>query len=106
MWVYYNLFQPVLHLCEKTVVNNKVHRVWDKAQTPYQRLLATGTLSQEQHDRLQQLYLQTNPYLLRKRIYQAIEALWQQQCSDARQAAGVGTDGEAAASPSVPTPAA
>ena len=39
MWLYYNLFQPVLHLVEKISRGDKVRRKWDAAQTPYERLL-------------------------------------------------------------------
>jgi hypothetical protein len=77
MWLYYNLFQPVMHLCEKTVDGDKVCRKWDQAQTPYQRLLATGVLSQEQQQRLQTLYEQTNPLLLRDEISAGLDALWE-----------------------------
>src|SRR6266446_5692834 len=76
MWLYYNLFQPVMHLSEKTMEGDKVRRKWDQAQTPYQRLLATGVLSQEQQERLNELYEQTNPWLLRKEIYTGLTALW------------------------------
>ena len=55
---------------------DKVRRKWDEAQTPYQRLLATGVLSQEQRERLQALYEQTNPLLLREEIYTGLAALW------------------------------
>ena len=34
MWLYYNLFQPVLHLREKMVEGDKVRRKWAQAQTP------------------------------------------------------------------------
>lgn len=54
MWLYYNLFQPVLHFCEKLVVNDKVRRKWDQAQTLW-RLQATGKLCAEQQRRLQAL---------------------------------------------------
>lgn len=77
MWLYYNLFQPVMHLREKTVEGDKVRRKWDEAQTPYQRLLATGVLSHEQQQRLQTLYEQTNPLLLRDEIYAGLDALWE-----------------------------
>lgn len=60
----------------KDVVNGKLHRKWDRAQTPYQRLLASGVLSQEQEARLGALYARTNPRRLRKAIYQAVERLW------------------------------
>ena len=77
MWLYYNLFQPVMHLHEKMVEGDKVRRKWDQAQTPYQRLVATGVLSQEQQARLQALYEQTNPLLLRHEIYAGLDALWE-----------------------------
>ncbi len=77
MWLYYNLFQPVLHLCEKTVVEGKVHHKWDEAQTPYERVVASGVLSGEQQARLQHLYEQTNPLQLRESIYRQVAALGQ-----------------------------
>ena len=77
LWVYYNLFQPVLHLVGKVVVDGKLRREWDQAQTPYQRLLAGRILSPEQEARLAALYAGTNPRQLRKAIYQAVERLWQ-----------------------------
>lgn len=78
LWVYNNLFQPVLHQVSKEVVNGKLRRRWDRAQTPYQRVLASGVLSEEQETRLAQLYAATNPRQLHKDIYRAIEQLWQQ----------------------------
>jgi hypothetical protein len=77
MWVYYNVFQPVMHLSEKTVDGDKVRRTWDQAQTPYQRLLATGVLSHQQQERLNTLYEQTNPLLLREEISTGLAMLWE-----------------------------
>jgi hypothetical protein len=77
MWLYYNLFQPVLHLCEKTLVGDKVRRKWDQAKTPYERLVASGVLSPQQQAHLQQHYEQTNPLQLRTAIYDQLDALWQ-----------------------------
>lgn len=77
MWLYYNLFQPVLHLKQKGVQGDKVRRTWDQAQTPFERLQATGRLSQEQQSRLQSLYQQTNPRRLREDIYQGFTRLWE-----------------------------
>lgn len=79
MWIYYNLFQPVLHLSKKEVIDGKVKRGWDEAQTPYARLLATGAICPEQQEHLEQLYLQTNPLALRQEIYERLTALWEQQ---------------------------
>jgi hypothetical protein len=77
MWLYYTLFQPVMHLNEKIVEGDKVRRKWDQAQTPFQRLVASGVLSHEQQQRLQALYEQTNPLQLREEIYAGLDALWE-----------------------------
>ena len=77
LWLYYNLFQPVMHMVSKEVVAGNLHRKWDQAQTPYQRLLASGILSPGQGARLAALYADTNPRQLRKDIYQALEQLWE-----------------------------
>lgn len=81
LWVYYNLFQPVLHLVGKEVVNGKLHRQWDQAQTPYQRLVAAGALGLEQQERLAALYANTNPRQLREEIYRSVEGLGQSPIS-------------------------
>ena len=78
MWLYYNLFQPVMHLTEKRMDGDQVQRKWDEAKTPYERLLATGALSQEQQQRLHALYEQTNPLQLREQIYAGLAKLWEQ----------------------------
>lgn len=86
MWVYYNLFQPVLHLVAKEVVEGKVKRRWDEAKTPCQRLLDTGVLAEEPSARLTALYARTNPRKLRRHVYELRDALW-----DERQAVAAGT---------------
>lgn len=78
MWVYYNLFQPVMHLKTKTMDGDKVRRTWDEAQTPYERPKSTGVLSPHQQQRLHALYEQTNPLQLRQEIYAGLALLWEQ----------------------------
>ena len=78
MSVYYNLFQPVLRLAEKLPrpdAPGRLRRRWGVAQTPYQRLVSSGTLAPAEHARLQALYVQTNPAALRQRIYAQLAAL-------------------------------
>ena len=75
MWLYYNLFQPVLHLVEKTAVGSRVQRRWDTAQTPYERLAATAALPATQRAELEERYRRTNPRALRRKIYTAVETL-------------------------------
>lgn len=77
MWVYYNLFQPVLHLVSKEVVDGRVKRKWDEARTPNQRVLATGGLAEEQKVKLAALYSQTNPRRLRNEIHEGRDLLWE-----------------------------
>lgn len=94
LWLFYNIFQPVLHLTAKEIVENRIKRKWDEAQTPYQRVLAKGVLRSEQETKLAALYDQTNPRQLRRVIYQTIDRLWDKpkgapdQISDHREATG------------------
>jgi len=75
MWVYYNLFQPVLHLEAKEVIEGKLKRTWDTAATPDQRLLATGVLSEAEGERLANLHELTNPRRLRREISARLDRL-------------------------------
>jgi hypothetical protein len=76
MGIYYNLFQPVLHLRQKEVSDGKVKRKWDDAQTPYQRLLTTKVLTPTVAAGLATLHAATNPRQLRQAIYDALARLW------------------------------
>jgi hypothetical protein len=75
MWLYYNLFQPVLHLSEKTARGIRLRRRWDSARTPYERLAATPALPAARRATLDARYQTTNPRALRREIYAGIEAL-------------------------------
>lgn len=77
LWLYYNLFQPVLHMVGKEVVDGKLHRKWDRAQTPYQRLLASRVLSSEHEEKLAALHARTNPRQLRNDINHGLQELWE-----------------------------
>ena len=63
-------------LMGKEIAGGRLHRKWDRAQTPYQRLLASSILSPEQKRRLAELHARTNPRQLRQDIYQAVKQLW------------------------------
>jgi hypothetical protein len=58
-----------------------------QAQTPFERLKATGKLSQEQQQHLQMLYEQTNPRQLRDEIHLLLTLLWEQAIQSASPAA-------------------
>jgi hypothetical protein len=81
MWLYYNFFQPVMHLVEKHAGcdnNGTYHtqRRFDRAQTPFDRLCATGVVTSEAREQLGQLREKTNPRHLRQEIYRQINALF------------------------------
>ena len=66
---------------------DKIRRKWDEAQTPFERLKATGKLSAQQHQYLQALYEQTNPRQLRDEIHRLLTLLWEQAVQSANPAA-------------------
>jgi hypothetical protein len=81
MWVYYNLFQPVLHIKEKVLIQEegqptRVVRRHDKAQTPFDRLSETDAIRTEHREQLEGLRDETNPRQLRQEIYDTIDAIF------------------------------
>jgi hypothetical protein len=81
MWLYYNFFQPVLRMTEKSVLSApgqayRVRRRYGPAQTPFQRLCATGVLSDGRRQQLENLRDRTNPRRLRREIYQMLDRLF------------------------------
>jgi hypothetical protein len=81
MWLYYNLFQPVMHLAEKTWIReegqiSRVKRRHDPARTPFDRLCQTSAISQEPRRELEALRDRTNPRQLRNEIYNLIDAVF------------------------------
>jgi hypothetical protein len=74
--LYVNFFQPVMKLVAKTRHGAKVHKVYDIAQTPYQRLLKSGVLTEAKQHELAAMYHGLNPVLLLKQINENLEHLW------------------------------
>jgi hypothetical protein len=74
--LYVNFFQPVLKLVGKTRNGARVHKVYDTAQTPYQRLLRSGVLTESKKQELANIYGALNPVTLLKQIRQSVEHLW------------------------------
>jgi hypothetical protein len=86
MWVYYNLFQPVMRLSEKTSIReegqpSRVKRRFDKAATPFDRLCATKAISPQWKRQLEALRDQTNPRQLRQEIYDLIDYIASLPCA-------------------------
>jgi hypothetical protein len=78
MWLYYNFFQPVMRLKEKTVTPShpaqgqpsRIKRTFYPARTPFHCLCETDALSEQHKQELLALRDQTNPRQLRREIYQ------------------------------------
>ena len=74
--LYVNFFQPVMKLIEKTRVDGRVKKVYDQAQTPYQRVLASPDVRQESKDKLTSLYRTLDPVALYGKMQKQLERIW------------------------------
>ena len=83
-----NFFQPVEKLVTKSRHGARVHRVYDRAQTPYQRLCATGVLAPDVHRKLEALYQSLNPLQLRRHLERELDRLWTLAALDPRRPGG------------------
>lgn len=75
--LYINFFQPAMKLVSKTRHGAKVHRIYDIAQTPYQRVLKAGVTSEVSKAQINSIYATSNPVRLLKQINANVEQLWQ-----------------------------
>jgi hypothetical protein len=73
---YMNLFQPNMKLISKTRNGARVHKVYDTAQTPYQRLLKLGILSVSKQAVFAAVYRGLNHVVLLKQINDNLGKLW------------------------------
>jgi hypothetical protein len=73
---YVNFFQPTMKLISKTGHGAKVHRVYETARTPYQRLFKLKVLTQTQQAHLTTTYNGLNPVKLLQQINATLEQLW------------------------------
>jgi hypothetical protein len=82
MWVYYNLFQPVMRLEEKIYCpaqnGQPAHtkRRHDLARTPFDRLCQTDAITEEHKRQLETFRARINPRQLRQEIYAQIDDLF------------------------------
>jgi hypothetical protein len=74
--LYTNFFQPSLKLLSKTRHGARVHRVYDMAKTPYQRLLDCGELTGAKRVELAAVYHGLNPVTLLRQLNGNLEQLW------------------------------
>jgi len=74
--LYVNFFQPTMKLLSKTRHGARVYKVYEAAQTPYQRLLQSDVLTAVKRTELAATYHGLNPVLLLKQINENLEKLW------------------------------
>jgi hypothetical protein len=74
--LYVNCFQPSMKLASKQREGSHVRRTYDQAQTPMQRLLASGILTETKQQELQRITQALDPIRLLIQLEQLQKALW------------------------------
>lgn len=74
--LYGNFFQPVMKLISSTRHGSKVHKQYDMARTPHQRVMSAKTVQASDKLRLHQTYLALNPVVLQARVQETLKKLW------------------------------
>lgn len=75
--LYINFFQPVLKLVFKSRVDGKFIKTYDRASTPYQRILARNDIPLQTKAHFTNLYVRLNPVALRNSIDRKVDKLWE-----------------------------
>jgi hypothetical protein len=73
--LYTNFFQPTMKLQSKQRVGSKVTKHYDRAQTPYQRVLAAPQITKAKKELLRAKYQTLNPAALKRKITRLQERL-------------------------------
>ena len=74
--LYVNFFQPSLKLISKTRQGAKESKKYDKAKTPYQRLVSSSNITQEIKLALKKQYEELDPVKLLKDLEELQESFW------------------------------
>lgn len=85
--LYKNFFQPVMKLISKERVGAKIRRKYDKARTPYKRIMESKEVSLKKKQELTKIYESLNPAELKRAIDKKLALLYQayQEKSKSRQ---------------------
>ena len=74
--LYVNYFQPSMKLRVKHRDGARVRRTYEPAQTPFQRLVTSGVISQDTRGRLEGIYRSLDPVRLLSQLQALQDALW------------------------------
>lgn len=75
--LYKNFFQPVIKLVSKERVSGRIHRKYDIARTPYQRVVESKEVSENKKQELRKIYLSLNPAQLKRDIDRKLGMLYE-----------------------------
>jgi len=75
--LYKNFFQPVMKLVSKERIGGSVKRKYATPKTPYQRLMESGQISEQNRKQLETVYLNLNPAQLKRSIDAKLDKLYQ-----------------------------
>ncbi len=73
---YKNFFQPVMKLQEKIRIAGRIHRKYETAKTPYQRVMESKEVSKEKKEELKRIYQSLNPAELKRVIDKKLDLLY------------------------------
>lgn len=74
--LFQNYFRPSFKLKKKERINSKYRRIYEKPQTPYQRLIASPHLTTKAKKRLTETYRTLNPFQLKKAIERKLQVIF------------------------------
>ena len=72
----FNFFYPCIKLVNKVRIESSIKKKYDKAQTPYQRLMTSNCLTLEQKKALQDKFITLDPFDLQKNIQKKLKLLF------------------------------
>lgn len=72
----FNFFYPCIKLVDKVRIKSSIKKKYDKAQTPYQRLMTSSCLTIEQKKALQDKFITLDPFDLQKTIQKKLKLLF------------------------------
>jgi len=74
--LYQNYFFPTFKLIEKTRVNSKIKKKYEKPKTPYQRLLESPDINDETKAELRAVYSSLNPFQLKNTVEKKLKKIF------------------------------
>jgi len=65
-----------MKLLEKKRINSKYYKKYDSPRTPYDRVMASEYVSDEEKERLQTVHTALNPFILKRNIEKKLRVIF------------------------------